>query len=224
MRTDVIELSPEAGPQKIAAEAAAKSRLDVPGFGDQHERGAGDFLHHVRVDDIQGGLVDDPNRNAPVLKPHHRIERTIDGLPHGDHVAAARRRLTDHIVLAWFEGFGLVQRLSGGIENIRNRRARAENESEAGVAEYALYACRELMLIDREIKPGQIVRVAGLDASVGNHAVDAEMKGIVGHVIDAAVAEVRQHVREIETRHRDLADAHFEERAEGGVDTLPARR
>src|SRR5882757_3433999 len=138
MRPDVIELSPEAGLQKIAAEAAAKSRLDVPAFGDQHKWGAGDFFHHVRIDDIQRGLVDEPNRNAPVLKPHHGIERTIDGLPHSDHVAAARRRLTDHIVLARFERFGLVQRLSGGIENIRNRRARAEDEAETGIAEYAL--------------------------------------------------------------------------------------
>ena len=57
---------------------------------------------------------------------------------------------------------------------------------------------------------------------VGEHVVDAEVARVVGHVIDARMAEVRQHVGEIEARHRDLADAHFQERAKRRVDPLLA--
>ena len=56
------------------------------------------------------------------------------------------------------------------------------------------------------------------DAAVGEHAVDAEVAGVVRHVVDAAVAEMRQHVGEVQARHRDLADAHLEKRAERRVD------
>src|SRR5882757_6062062 len=66
--------------------------------------------------------------------------------------------------------------------------------------------------------------MSGLDAAVGEHAVYAEMTGIVRHIVDAAMAEMRQHIREIEARHRDFADAHFQESAECAVNALLALR
>ena len=102
--------------------------------------------------------------------------------------------------------------------------ARVENtKRRPGVLEDALDAGRKLVLVGREVQPGRVGAVHRRHAAVGVHAVDAEVTGVVGHVIDAAVAEVRQHVREVQPRHGDLADAHLEKGAERRVDALLAR-
>src|SRR5215831_17315273 len=49
-----------------------------------------------------------------------------------------------------------------------------------------------------------------------------KLAGVVGHVVDAAVAVVREDVREVQARHRDLADGHLQEGAESGIDALLA--
>ena len=83
-----------------------------------------------------------------------------------------------------------------------------------------LHAGGELVLVRGEIQPRRVLAVHRRDAAIGEHAVDAEMAGVVGHVVDAAVAEVGQDVREVQARHGDLADAHLEEGAERRVDAL----
>src|ERR1700677_219058 len=65
--------------------------------------------------------------------------------------------------------------------------------------------------------------MAGLHAAVGKHAVDPEVAGVVAHIVDAAMAEMRQHVGKIQTGHGDFADAHFEERTDCAVNALLTR-
>jgi hypothetical protein len=55
----------------------------------------------------------------------------------------------------------------------------------------------------------------------GEHVVDAEVAGVVRHVVHAGVAEVSEDVALVEAGHGDLGDDHLEERGERGVDTLP---
>ena len=55
----------------------------------------------------------------------------------------------------------------------------------------------------------------GFYPAVGKHAVDAEVAGVVSHVIHPAVTEVGHHIGKVQARHGDLADAHFQKRAEG---------
>ena len=96
----------------------------------------------------------------------------------------------------------------------------AEDEAQARIVEDLLHARRELVLVGGEIEPRGVVAVVG-QAIVGEHVVDAEVAGVVGHVVDAGVAEMGQHVGVVQARHRDFADAHLQERAER-ADRSPA--
>src|ERR1700679_658712 len=80
------------------------------------------------------------------------------------------------------------------------------------------------MLIGGDVHACRVFGVSGFHAAVGEHAVDAEVAGVVRHVVDAAVAEMREDVGEVQPRHRDFADAHLEEGAERGEYSLPSLR
>ena len=53
--------------------------------------------------------------------------------------------------------------------------------------------------------------------------VDAEVAGVVRHVVHAGVGEVGQHVRPVEAGHGDFGNQHLLEGGEGGEDALAAR-
>src|ERR1700721_3839106 len=88
--------------------------------------------------------------------------------------------------------------------------------------EYAANAGGQLMLIGGEVQAGRVLGVSRFPAAVGEHAVDAEVAGVVRHVVDAAVAEMREDVGEVQPRHRDFADAHLKEGAERCENSLPS--
>src|ERR1700677_756471 len=73
------------------------------------------------------------------------------------------------------------------------------------------------MLISREIQTSCVLRMSLPQPSVREHAVDSEMAGVVAHVVDATVAEVRQHIGVVQPSHGDFADTHFQECAERGI-------
>ena len=133
--------------------------------------------------DVERGLVDQADFGALLLQADDRIERAVDGFAEGDDVAAACWRFADDVVLAGLERLALVQRLAGFVEDVGHGRAGAEEEAQARVVEDALHAGGELVLVGGEVQPRGVLAVAGLDAAVGEHAVDAEVAGVVGHVI-----------------------------------------
>src|SRR5215469_3965643 len=218
----VVVAALEPGLQQVTAEAAAEPGLDVPPFRDQHERHAGQRAHHLRVDDVDRGLVDQAHFDALLLQADDRIERAVDRFAHRDDIAAAGRCFAHDVILAGLERLALVQRLAILPENVGDGCPGGEHEAQPGVLEDAFDAGGKLVLVGREVEPGHVGAVHRQHAAVGIHAVDTEVTGVVGHVVDAAVAEVRQHVREVQPRHRYLADAHLEKGAEGCVYALLA--
>src|SRR5262249_52281087 len=148
-------------------------------------------------------------------------ERAVDAFTDGDDVSAAFG-VSDDVVFAGLEWFALVNRLAGFIENIRHWRACAKEKTQAGIAEDLLDTPGELVLVGGGVEARGVLAVTGLHAAVGEHAVDPEVAGVVRHVVHAAVAEMRQHVREIQARHGDFADAHLKKSAERRVNALLA--
>src|SRR6185312_7687035 len=126
-------------------------------------------------------------------------------------------RFAHDVVPARLERLALIQRLAVVPEYVGHGRPGGEYEAQSRILEDTLHAGGKLVLIRREVESGRVRAVTRHHATVGVHAVDAEMAGVVGHVVDATVAEVGQHVREIQPRHGDFADAHLEKGAEGRV-------
>ncbi len=78
----------------------------------------------------------------------------------------------------------------------------------------------QLQGVGREVEPGL---VAFGQRVVGEEVVDAEVAGVVGHVVDPRVGEVGEDVGVVEPGHGDLRDHHLEEGREGAEDSLSPR-
>src|SRR5262249_16741621 len=127
------------------------------------------------------------------------------------------------VVLTWLEGLAGEHGLAVLTEDVGDGRAGGEHEAQPAIWEDALHAGGELMPVDRKVEPGLVLPVSRRDPSIREHRIDAEVAGVVGHVVDTAVTEVREDVGRVEARHGDLADTHLQERGEGREDALLPR-
>jgi hypothetical protein len=64
--------------------------------------------------------------------------------------------------------------------------------------------------------------VAVIQPIVGKHIVDAEVAGVIGHVVNARVGEVAQQVGVVQPGHGDFRNTHFQKGGEGGKNALLA--
>jgi len=79
-----------------------------------------------------------------------------------------------------------------------------EDEAQAGVVENPQHAGAELVLIAGKYR--RVVVLPSSAAVVGEHVVQAEVAGVVRHVVHAGVAEVRQARSRSSAGHGDLGD------------------
>ena len=178
-----------------------------------------DLGQHRLVPDIEGRLVDQADLDALGPQLLDRIEAAIEHLAVADDIAG--RALADDLVLARHEGVALaVEFFAVLLEDERGGGAGREDETQAGVVEDRLQHRLELQGVGREVEPGQ---VALGQAVVGEEVVDAEMAGVVGHVVDPGVGEVGEDIGLVEAGHGDFGDHHLEKGGEGAEDPLPAR-
>ena len=74
---DVVIFPLEARLQQIAAEAAPETGFDIPTLRDQHKRSTRQLFHHVGIDYIEGGLVDQADLDAPFLQGDHGVQFAV---------------------------------------------------------------------------------------------------------------------------------------------------
>lgn len=182
---DVGVLAFESGSEECGAELAADAGIDVEGFSDEDERGVDEEFHGLRIGDVEGGLVDEADGGAGLVEVDDGIEGAVEGFAEGDDVAAVGGCGANDVVFAGGEGVaGAKEEGAVVFEYVRDGAAGGEDKAEAGVFEDFLEAGGELMLVCGEVEAGVVVIGQAVG---GEHVVDAEVAGVVGHVIAAGV-------------------------------------
>src|SRR5262249_6295204 len=102
------------------------------------------------------------------------------------------------------------------------RGTRREQEAQSPIEEYPFDAGGELEPVHRKVEASLVLTVQRRDAAAREHRVDAEMAGIVPHVVGPAVAGVSQDLGQDVSGHGDLAHADVEEGGDGWEERLPA--
>src|SRR5262249_43423726 len=154
----------------------------------------GELLHHGVVDNVDRRLVDKAGVDPGFMQTDDCVERAIDGLAKAYDIPAAVFRLADQVVDAGLEAPAFIERPAVLAKDVGHGGARAEHKAQAAVVEDALHTGSNLMPIRREVETRVILTVAGLYAAVCKHRVDAEMAGVVRHIVHAAVREMSQNI------------------------------
>lgn len=216
-RTDRPELGRQLALQEVSSQTAAQAGLLRDRLDNQDEgRGAVD-ADGLLVDDVERGLVDQTHVEAFLAQALHRVQGPVQHVAVRDDVAG--RTLADDLLLARDELVTLAEELLLGafLQNVRHLGTGGEDEAHARLPEDLVHDGLHLLTVRGEVERGAL-RVH--EAVVGEEVVQAEVAGVVGHLVDAAVREVRQHRAAVQTGHGDLRDAHLQERGEGGEHTL----
>ena len=158
--------------------------VDVEALGDEDERGVLQQLHRRLVGDVQRRLVDQADLHALLLEADDGVERAVERVAERDDVPAAGGRFADDVVLARLELVALAEeRLAVFVEDVRHRRCGCEKtKRRPGSLKIRFTHARELVLVGGEVQPRDVVVVVR-QAVGGEHVVDAEVAGVVGHVV-----------------------------------------